>query len=802
MVDELRALEHSPSFYNPLSSKKGSKKKKPGKKGSALAGIFGLFFIAIGAIFYGYGNAAPDLIKTNLVEATDIQCANGTIDKEWAFIETLRTGNVPSDTALYLKQSGILIGRLDENNNFTEDEKGTVLKKGDQILSGDALFDAFQTDTELYDAFNNATYSCSAFYYDEAAEMAFSDIGTSRNNITADTNFEELLKKAADGKSNVSIDSATKKTRVITDESGKQTTETYYEQTGDLINSNSTTAEELVDAARVQNPAATETESALNAADVLKVADTASKEQRSSLFFLYFMESIDKMKSGEGDDSNLHDAMNFLTTESTTQVVDVETGSLVNITGTPLDAPSLDAILSGEPVVAEKSKNYSSDRVIQTVANQLNLEVAETKPVNNGMSSSIQSTISSFAKNISGYISRFVTSSAQTVELSVLSPIIPTISSSLIKNSSLSAIYGISGGEMLVEGAVNVGRKLAMQGSGASAGDGAAVLGYHEQVKQIAALNAKVERKNRSPFDITSKNTFLGSIVTKFLPVSTGATSLPSLANKTLALLSPSTHADGESDILTSFGDCATYSTIGAVGSAHCSLIATFDTSTQHDPYNNPEYLAFVEENTYLDYRGNRQVKDGSYLADFIVFNDHRISPFGTIDPGILSAKRQGSGILEFFANISESVSLYDNASDTNKKLASGAAFVNSASNPLWDQYKYAQRYVSINRAVSILRDYSSDSYAYQNLKGCEGDTNPVIAFSERYFKEHPKTNIAYTVEQKTTPKNTAKYPSTTKSLDTSDYHLVIPKVLDQTLAPGVIKFGEYVIKQNNWTLA
>ena len=509
MVDELRALEHSPSFYNPLGSKK--KKKTGFKKGSALAGIFGLFFIAVGAIFYGYGNAAPDTIKTNLVEATDIQCANGTIDKEWAFIETLRTGDVPSDTVSYLKQSNILIGRLDENNNFIEDAHGTLLKRGDQLLSGDALFDAFQTDVGLYDAFNNATYSCTAFYYDDAAQTAFSSIGTNRNNLGEDINFEELLNNTNE-KSNITIDSATKKTRTVTDENGDQATEVYYEQTGDLINSSGATAEELVDAARIQNPAATETESALNTADVLKVADTASKEQRSSLFFLYFMESIDKMKSGEGDSSNLNDAMNFLTTPTTTQVVDVETGEIIETTGTPLDAPSLNSILSGEPVVAEKSKNYSSDRVIQTVANQLNLEVAETKPVNNVVSSSIGSTISSFTKNISGCISRFITSSAQTVEFSVLSPIIPTISSSLIKGSSTNSIYGIAGGEMLVEGAVNVGRKLAMQGSGATAGDGEAVLGYHEQIKQIAALNAEVERKNLSPFDITSKNTFLGSI--------------------------------------------------------------------------------------------------------------------------------------------------------------------------------------------------------------------------------------------------------------------------------------------------
>jgi hypothetical protein len=263
----------------------------------------------------------------------------------------------------------------------------------------------------------------------------------------------------------------------------------------------------------------------------------------------------------------------------------------------------------------------------------------------------------------------------------------------------------------------------------------------------------------------------------------------------TIASLSPNTYAEGESELLTSFGSCETYATIGAVGTAHCSLVASFDTSTSHDPYNNQSYLDFVDQNTYLDESGNRQVKDGSYLANFIIYNNNRVNPFGTTDASILAAIKNHFGFLEFLNDPAIAISLYDEASDEEKALATGAAFVNSASNPYWNEYKYAQRYVSVNRAVSVLKAYSTDQTAYQNLPGCEGTINSVVAYENKYFAEHPKntfTNIAV-IETKELP---------TETLDTSDDHLVISEVLNQTFTANIIELGKYIIKQNDWTLA
>ena len=790
MVDEIRALEHNPSsFYNASAAAPKSKKKKGLlKKGGAALGIFAALGFGLIAVFFNAGEVVPDMVKTDLVNATDVQCANGTIDKEWAFIEALSNGDAPSDTATNLKNAGFPIGYLDENNQFVESLNGNVLKSGDNYLSGDNLFSAFQTNSKLYDAFNNATYSCTAFYYDEAAEKTFEEIGVSRNTAYSEDGFDETLATVIEGTSDISVNNVTKTTKQTTDGD----TETIYSATGDNISTKTSSAEELVNDVRSENAASTETESALNAADTLKVADTLTKEQRSSRLFVYFMQNIDKMKAGAGDSSNIHDVMNYLTTARETEVVDVATGEIIKQRSTPMDSPALNSVLSGKPIDVEKSKNYSSDRILQTVENQLDLDTAEIATVKNPIASAISSTVSSFSKS-SGIITRFLSNGIQTVELSVLAPIIPTISSSLIKNQA--AVYGVTGGEMLVEGAVNVGRKLAMQGSGATASDGAAAIAYNKQVQQIAALNAEVERANRSPFDITSKYTFLGSIVHQILPVITESSSIPTFMVSTIASLSPNTYAEGESELLTSFGSCETYATIGAVGTAHCSLVASFDTSTSHDPYNNQSYLDFVDQNTYLDESGNRQVKDGSYLANFIIYNNNRVNPFGTTDASILAAIKNHFGFLEFLNDPAIAISLYDEASDEEKALATGAAFVNSASNPYWNEYKYAQRYVSVNRAVSVLKAYSTDQTAYQNLPGCEGTINSVVAYENKYFAEHPKntfTDIAI-IETKELP---------TESLDTSDDHLVVSEVLDQAPTTNVVELGKYIIKQNDWTLA
>ena len=73
--------------------------------------------------------------------------------------------------------------------------------------------------------------------------------------------------------------------------------------------------------------------------------------------------------------------------------------------------------------------------------------------------------------------------------------------------------------------------------------------------------------------------------------------------------------------------------------------------------------------------------------------------------------------------------------SDNSKRIASGAAFVNSSNNPDWQTYKYAQRYVSLARATENLNRFAGDSTAYNHILYFEGDENPVMAFLNNYYK-------------------------------------------------------------------
>ena len=755
MVNEARSLEQNPTFYSGGDSPKRRKSPIKPRRGGILF-IFFALTIAVVTVFFSLGNHIPDMIGSALTEATDVQCANNTIDKEWVFIETLRQGSLPSDTIENLKEFGIEIGSVDKNGNFSENPKGTVLKNEGKLLSDSSLYDAFQSDASLYRAFNESTYTCAAFYYDDAAVRVFKDLGTNRNNYTDGKSFEEVLDSAMKAGSDITINSvvATKDTK------------TPYKNSASM-STNTTDAASIIDSVRASNPASTKAESALQSADVLKTADTISKEQRSSTFFLYFMETISKMKAGFGDTSEINAAMNFLNESAETEVVDTETGEVVHLSGTPLESPSLYAITSGHSVSKDETKNFSSDRILDTTRNQLSR--AGTPASDDSVFSTIKSTLSSFSNKIKGSISRFITSSVETAELSILSPLIPTISSSLINNSFTESIHGISGGELLAEGAVNVGRRLAMA-SGGTAGDESAALAYNKEVTRIAALNNEVDRMTRSPLDPTSKNTFLGSLIYNF-----GV-----LKKSPLGLLIPSASADStEKNFLTTFGNNTTLKTIGAVGTVHGSAIATFDTSTQYDPYNNQEFQDFINNNTTLNASGNREVKPGSYLAKFILYNNERKTPLGTIDAGILSSLKENSSFLSLFTNSVDSVSLFNSATDEEKQIASGAAFVNSSNNPYWNNYKYAQRYVSINRALSTLKQYSSDKTAYNDLKGFEGTDNIVLAFTEKYYEEHPEYKTYLSLN----------------TFDTSNNNLIVPEVLHEASSSGLIELRKDIIK-------
>ena len=694
--------------------------RSAGKRGRKIKGFSATAFVTaiilVFVVLFSSGNLIPVAISERLIEETDVQYADAVESKILVFQQALVSGEVPNNTVARLKDNGVLVGRVTEGE-FQEGASGTnlALKMGEKIVTAENFAREVNADVQLYNAFNNATYSRAAYYYDDAASEVFKKIGTNRNNYTAEDDFIEVVNELMGEGNDIDVNN------VELVEKQNEQGEKYYEYETVGGEAAATTASNFVTTVGNKNTASSSNLATLNAADTLNVADTIAKEQKSSLLFVAFMENISKMKAGDGNESKINETMNYLYQETESTVVDVETGEIKTVKGSMMEAPSLYAVLSGEKVDTQATSNYSSDRVLKTVENQLGATAGDE---------TLLGTVTSVAGKIKGSIGRFLNRGTEGASVATLNTVTPTIENSLVKNN-FESIGGIAGGEMLVEGAVNVGRALA-QASGATAGDSNAIQEYARLNNAVLAMDAAADRLNRSPLDITSKNTFLGAIVYK-LAVGAKATNLTKMMANVVSGIFPAVYAEDETDsYLANFGDCETLGAIGAVGSATCATVATFDTSTLNNTFNDAGFIQFVEENTELK-DGVRVIKDDSDLADFIKYNDERITPVGVMDGGILSAVQTGSKI-SFLDNILSMIKTFLGATEREKQIATGAAFVNSSSNANWDVYKYAQRYVSLARATEALRKYDGEETAYNNLKYFEGTMSPVVAFLNNYY--------------------------------------------------------------------
>ncbi len=726
-----RALENRQVISNVVGKK--SKKIRFSKRMKAFGatGVVTLLLVILVA-FLGSGFLMPIAFVERLSEVFDVQGVDGIESKIIAFQLILRADGVqdneavvPDNTLQRLKENGILVG-YEENGEFIESNLGgrklSVLYNGTVIPESD-FYKAVNSDAGLYDAFNAATYSRVAYYYDDTARAVFKRLGTSLNNYSSKESFEETTSRLMGEGNNVNVNNVT----LVEKENQDGEIESVYETVGETT-SPQNNAEAFINTVASKNKAKDETVATLNAGDTINAANKITEEQRSSLFFLAFMENINKMKAGDGSESQINEAMNLLYKVKKNEVTDVRTGETITVEGSMMDSPSLAAILSGEKLDFDDVRNYSEDRILDLVTNQVGQEASQET-----LNGTITSTSSKARANIGRYVS---SDGAQVANQEKLRTVAPIVENSLI-NNGFSTIGGVVGGELLVKGAANVGMSLAIA-SGGTAGDVESVKSYAKVASNVLALEAEADRMSRSPLDISSRNTFLGSLVYKFASFTQGQTgflgsirNFAQVARLGLTMIGEKSYAD-DNDIsyLTEFGECLTLSNIGATGMMSCVANITFDSSTLDGILDDPNFLKFIEENTELK-NGVRTVKSGSKLANFINYSTERITPIGMTDGGILKATESDSKI-GFISSFTSLISNFTGASENNKRIASGAAFVNSSANDDWETYKYAQRYVELARAISMLRMYDGETTAYAGLQYFEGTENPVVAFKQQ----------------------------------------------------------------------
>ena len=201
---------------------------------------------------------------------------------------------------------------------------------------------------------------------------------------------------------------------------------------------------------------------------------------------------------------------------------------------------------------------------------------------------------------------------------------------------------------------------------------------------EVLADKAKTERMTKSPFDYTSRYTFLGSLVTAMIPLTLQSKSVVGAFNKFGSILSSSTTSlfpgasaanagiDAANAMDYTEKNCPYLYDIGVVGDAYCQPYTTTDFDTINidnesisdaddpaDAINSPYnimsqvnyYDGFDLEGQSLDEVENPKIKKDSDLAEYIIYCNQRQSAFGIADQNIASeidGTSTGSGIGDF----------------------------------------------------------------------------------------------------------------------------------------------------------
>lgn len=290
------------------------------------------------------------------------------------------------------------------------------------------------------------------------------------------------------------------------------------------------------------------------------------------------------------------------------------------------------------------------------------------------------------------------------------------------------------------------------------------LLKFGVEQQKVIADNAEYERTNRSPFDITSKYTFLGSLLTKFTSLYTASysasgflTTIGNITRNSLTSILPSASAITATNLIEGTGDCPYLESIGAVGDAFCNPYVITDVESKTidenpvDIINKVYALGGIEENP--DANGTPIIKEGSKLAKFVKYCSQRSSSFGFADQNISNDFQIGTveSDSEGFNTVTNSAigaipvvgDLLDVAQNTNVARnigwITGKACVAgntsggdvgagiTSDTPNWaGEGEYYQRFLEDQRFMeSIDPEYKSAQ----------------VAYLEKYYTEHPLDN-------------------------------------------------------------
>ncbi len=349
------------------------------------------------------------------------------------------------------------------------------------------------------------------------------------------------------------------------------------------------------------------------------------------------------------------------------------------------------------------------------------------------------------------------------VILGALVTFVTPIAVNALTRDLISDLGGEDLGNALTSGA-NIYQGGAHRASGGSLSSIDKYKDFAVNQQQVIAENDKYERETLSPFDITSGNTFMGSILRQISGFNSASSLITTItagesivSSSVMAMLPTASAANITKTLPDSMDDYAEVNpylaSIGAVGDSYGNSYVMTDVSTiEKDPADVITSIdntgkgakrANLSDSEASD--GNVIINDDSNLAKYIRYCSERSSPFGVADQNI--ANEFVSGDVDTGNNvISNAINgaigavpvigdvldiIQDSEQLANIGWISGESCVagntvNATASPDWSETKNYQRFVedqSLAESMGLI------------------DQSAVSAYLDKYYEEHPLDN-------------------------------------------------------------
>ena len=481
-------------------------------------------------------------------------------------------------------------------------------------------------------------------------------------------------------------------------------------------------------------------------------------------------ESVDKAKAGHGDESPIMTFADALNERKKTTSIDIEDDGKTSVAvvrdRTAMESAGIAALYGGGLIDPNDAnvKTFNITGNVKKVFGTNGLSVSAFSECSAAkMAAALVSTGIDVACLLTagvGCIAKLFTDSLVGVAISagvgaVVSLLIPTIANSMMRNI-VDEFAGEGFGNALM-----VGAGLYLGGTHRSNGGSLATMEKLEKFaaaqQEVIAENARFEREGLSPFDITSKYTFMGSIMTQLMnythvnSVMSAITASGSVISTSLASLTPSVAAYKFVESIPTMDQyentCPYLASIGAIGDSFCNpyIVTDMDTIAK-DPVDVLDKVADYGGISGGSSEQNVTINSDSDLAKYIKYCDNRQSPFGVADQNIAgevanfldfsvgnsTADGAINGAIGSLPVIGDMIDIAQSKQEmsyigyiSGESCVAGNT-VDASGSPDWNKAKYYQRFIedqSLAESMGII------------------DKSAVTAFLEDYYEKNPLDN-------------------------------------------------------------